>query len=172
MRSSAGKPLPPSSGGGFAPNVNPSLKDRWPGPGEDAEGINTPSADEDVEGVNSTSLSPSSSITVEGNEPGRGKKTDRLRECRRECRRVWFWVFGAGSGNTPFPQLNGRFFGGDPEGRSSVLEDSETGGKLFVSGPCIGGYDADCEMEKEVDKGDGELGEKGPETDRVREWDE
>ena len=74
--------------GGREPNVNPLRNPRCPGPG-DAEGIGTPSeVGGDVEG-NDTSCAPSSAIAVCGSEPGRGKNTDRLRECRRECRRVF-----------------------------------------------------------------------------------
>lgn len=38
----------------------------------------------------------------------------------------------------------------------------------------LGGSDAGLDVEggNETDSGEGELGEKGPETDRVRPWDE
>ena len=34
----------------------------------------------------------------------------------------------------------------------------------------LGGYDTDWGMGNEVDSGEGELGENGPDTDRAREW--
>ena len=75
--------------GGRPPNVKPSRKPsrklRWPGPG-DALGIGTPSS-EGGGAPKSSSCAPSSAIDDTGSEPGRGKKTERLRECMRECLR-------------------------------------------------------------------------------------
>ena len=45
----------------------------------------------------SSSCAPSSAIGGWGNEPGRGKKMERLRECTRECRRLCVGLRGGAS---------------------------------------------------------------------------
>ena len=57
----------------------------------------------------SESWSPSSDITVDGIEPGRGKNTERLRECIRECRLLCWAAVVADAGPL------GMAFGGSGE---------------------------------------------------------
>lgn len=54
-------------------------------------------------GANMMSWPPSSAIAVEGSVPGRGKNTDKLRECTRECRLVCACEDSEGDGLMPLP---------------------------------------------------------------------
>lgn len=128
--------------GGRAPNVKPSRNVRCPGPG-DALGIGTPSSDGGP--LKSSSCAPSSAMVVAGSEPGRGKYTDRLRECMRECLR----------GGTAFAVLS------TGELSSGAVCEADI---LFTEGI------ASCCAGKDAESGEGVMGEKGPDTDRVREW--
>lgn len=80
--------------GGREPNVKPSLNERWPAAGDDTEDIKTPPSSDgevlenELKEPKSTSCVPSSAIEVDGSDPGRGKKMERLRECSLECLRV------------------------------------------------------------------------------------
>lgn len=69
----------------------------------DALGIGTPFvAEASLRDSIIISCAPSSAIALWGNEPGRGKNMERLREWRRECRRGWVDVEGDGGCSEPF----------------------------------------------------------------------
>jgi hypothetical protein len=94
---------PPSTmGGGRPPKVKPS-PNLFAGLERvgDALGIGTPSVGgtSSVSGLISSSCAPSSAMVLCGSEPGRGKKTERFRECRRECLRAWVDAEGDGGGS-------------------------------------------------------------------------
>lgn len=107
---------------------------------------------------NSSSCDPSSVIVEVGREPGRGKKMDRLRECRRVCLRLCFGDVGGGSLGVSEAEASG---GSDLEaascgGKGNVLvAEEDEGGMSGLNG-------------KEDARGDGWGGANGPETDRVR----
>lgn len=130
---------------GLPPNVKPSRKLRCPGPGE-AEGIGTPSGSGEPK---SMSCAPSSAIAVEGNVPGRGKNTERLRECTRECRRPCACAEIDGEELMPLPFSFVRSSGAVVE-VGNLPEDDGCGGN-------------------ENDNGEGLAGENGPEMDLVLE---
>lgn len=88
-------------GGGRPPKVKPSPS--FFGTFErvgDALGIGTPVVS--LCGSIRISCAPSSAIALWGNEPGRGKNMERLREWRRECRREWVDAEGDGGCSEPF----------------------------------------------------------------------
>ena len=83
-----------------------------------------------------------------GRDPARGKKTERLREWSRECRRECF-----GGGFVEEEELSGA----ETDGYIG-----EVVGKAWVVG--------EAELGKEVESGEGSGGEKGLDIERVREW--
>lgn len=128
--------------GGCLPKENPCRNSRLPGPG-DAEGMGTLSAGPPY----TISCEPSSAIAVEGMVPGRGKKTERLREWMRECRRVWLCEEMEGEGLMPFSFVR----------ISGAVADA---GSFPLGSPSAG---------NEKERGDGLAGENGPEIERARE---
>jgi hypothetical protein len=93
-------------------------------------------------------------MVVCGREPDRGKKTDRLREWIRECRRV---CFGGG-----FEADMGTEDEVEESGADKDEYIGEEPGKVWV--------DAEAEAGKEEASGEGSGGEKGLDTERVRGW--
>ena len=108
----------------------------------------------------SSSCVPSSAIVVCGREPGRGKKTERLRECSREWRRV---CLGGDVDGGPVVVDDDIGVVGEAEASGAEWDVESMGGagKGCAGGECKG---------KEVESGDGNGGENGVEVDRVREW--
>lgn len=133
--------------GGRAPKVNPCpsgvMGPRVLEPGmltlDPAEGINGTSSSMLI----STSCDPSSEIVLVPREPGRGKKTDKLRECIRECRRTCF-CGASGCCKVSGAECDGLMVGIFGEVGERFGNDEESG--------------------------DGATGEKGVDVERVREW--
>ena len=129
--------------GGRPPNVNPFPR----GVGGLPEGMMRAGASSSIGPLwwISSSCPPSSEIELAGKEPGRGKKTDRLRECSRECRRE---CLAAVSAEVSGAECEVTMI----EGRGDVGEE-----RVGVLG-------------KEGDSGEARGRENGVEMERVRAW--
>ena len=89
-----------------------------------------------------------------GRDPARGKKTERLREWSRECRRE---CFGGGFVEEVDDDEKEELSGAETDGYIG-----EVVGKAWVVG--------EAELGMEVESGEGSGGEKGLDIERVREW--
>ena len=129
--------------GGRPPNVNPFPR----GVGGLPEGMMMAGASSSIGPLwwISSSCPPSSEIELAGKEPGRGKKTDRLRECIRECRRECLAAVSA-----------------EVSGAECDVTMIEGGGDV--------GEERVGVLGKEVDSGEARGRENGVEMERVRAW--